>query len=166
MSAIISRHNKSLLSSKAVEPNCATPPCNCRKAENCPLDGKCRESSIIYKATITSGNIAKNYYGCSETEFKARYYNHRQSFNHRHKSHATELSKAIWHYRDLGIEPHIDWSIMAKSFPYQPGAKSCNLCLTEKLVILQADPRSLLNKRSELSGKCRHTNKFKLKNFK
>ena len=43
------------------------------------------------------------------------------------------------------------------------GAKRCNLCLAEKLAILQADQRTLLNKRSEFVSKCRHRNKFKLK---
>ena len=48
----------------------------------------------------------------------------------------------------------------------QPGSRSCNLCLTEKLAILLADKRAALNRRSELTGKCRHKNKFKLKNVR
>ena len=44
-----------------------------------------------------------------------------------------------------------------------PGAKRCNLCLVEKLAILQADQCTLLNKRSEFVSKCQHWNKFKLK---
>ena len=39
---------------------------------------------------------------------------------------------------------------------------SYNLCLAEKLFILRADPTTTLNKRSELNGKCRHENKFKV----
>ena len=46
-------------------------------------------------------------------------------------------------------------SIAAKTSPYQPGAKSCNLCLAEKLAILQSNPATTLNKRSELNNKCR-----------
>ena len=37
-----------------------------------------------------------------------------------------------------------------------------HLCLTEKLEILLANQPTILNKRSELTGKCRHKNKFKL----
>ena len=80
MAAIISRHNKKLLSNKA-ESACITPPCNCRNKTSCPLKGTCtcRESSIIYKAALKSGNVEKHYYGCSETEFKTRFYNHKAS---------------------------------------------------------------------------------------
>ena len=38
-------------------------------------------------------------------------------------------------------------------------------CLAEKLAILQSNPATTLNKRSELNSKCRHNNKFKLKSF-
>ena len=82
---------------------------------------------------------------------------------HRDKANATELSKTIWKYKDKGIKPRITWSIVCKSFAYTSEAKRCNLCLAEKLAILQADQRTLLNKRSEFVSKCRHRNKFKLK---
>ena len=82
---------------------------------------------------------------------------------HHDKANATELSKTLWKYEDKGIKPRITWSIVCKSFAYTSGAKRCNLCLAEKLAILQADQRTLLNKRSEFVSKCRHRNKFKLK---
>ena len=164
MAAIISKHNKIALQNKAVFRR-TTPPCNCRNKANCPLEGKCRESSIIYKATLKSNGIARHYYGCSETEFKTRFNNHKQSLVHRHKRNATELSKAVWNAKDAGTNPSSEWSIAAKTNPYQPGAKSCNLCLAEKLAILQSNPATTLNKRSELNSKCRQKNKFKLKSF-
>ena len=49
---------------------------------------------------------------------------------------------------------------MQKASPYQCGSKCCNLCLSEKLSIICADPDTLLNKRTELISKCRHRNKF------
>ena len=94
MAAIIFRQNKALLAQRT-EPSSTVPPCNCRAKTSCPLKGQHRESSIIYKATLTTDGIAKNYYGCSETEFKTRFYNHTQSFRYRQKSNATELSKAF-----------------------------------------------------------------------
>ena len=36
------------------------------------------------------------------------------------------------------------WSIANRATAYQPGSRSCNLCLTEKLAILLADKRRLL----------------------
>ena len=142
-----------------------TPPCNCRNKANCPLEGKCRKSSIINKATMKSTGITRHYYGCSETEFKTRFNNHKQSLAHRHKRNSTELSKAVWNAKDAGTNPCIEWSIAAKTSPYQPGAKTCNLCFAEKLAILQSNPATTLNKRSELNSKCCHKNKFKLKSF-
>ena len=79
------------------------------------------------------------------------------------KRNATELLKAVWNAKDAGTNPSIEWSIAAKTSPYQPGATSYNLCLAEKLAILQSNPATTLNKRSELNSKCRHKNKFKLK---
>ena len=43
---------------------------------------------------------------------------------------------------------------------------SCNLCLAEKMCIVNADKRLLLIKKSELISKCRHQNKFYVNNIK
>ena len=40
------------------------------------------------------------------------------------------------------------------------GTRRCNLCLTKKMVIALADPKVLLNKRTELISKRSHRNKF------
>ena len=95
MAAIIPRHNKIVLSNKSTA-NSTTPPCNYRKKISFPLEGKCRESFIVYKACLISGNAANNYYGCCKTVFKARFNNHNQSFKYRRKNNATELSTAFW----------------------------------------------------------------------
>ena len=49
---------------------------------------------------------------------------------------------------------------------YKHGNDHCNLCLAKKFAILTADPKTTFNKRTELIIKCRHRNKFKLKNLK
>ena len=95
MTNLISKHNKIVLKRKANSSN-TTPPCNCRVKASCPLKGKCGEKCIIYKATLTSDDSTMHYLGSRETEFKARFYNHSQSFKHQQKSNATELSKAFW----------------------------------------------------------------------
>ena len=166
MASIISRHNRKLLDNED-NGHRTTPPCNCKIKSNCPLGGSCRESSIVYRATVTSTNDhAKHYYGCCGTDFKSRFYNHSHTFRQRNKINSTELSKAVWHARDKGDQPQIAWSIVKRAPSYACGGRNCDLCLTEKLTILQADQRTTLNKRSELTGKCRHKNKFKLANFK
>ena len=161
MMSIINNHNKKLLHPHTNDKDL---PCNCRNLPDFPLNGKCWAKSIIYKASISALNSStQHYFGCCETEFKTCFYNHWQSFNHWDKANATKLSKTIWKYKDKGIKPWITWSIVCKLFTYSSGAKRCNLCLVEKLAILQADQCMLLNKRSEFVSKCQHQNKFKLK---
>ena len=49
--------------------------------------------------------------------------------------------------------------------PYVGGAKRWNLCQDEKVSILVADQRNLLNSRTEFVSKDRHRNKHKLRNL-
>ena len=119
MAAIISKHNKIELQNRA-DPHRTTPPCNCRNKANCLLEGKCHESSIIYKAILKSDGIARHYFGCSETEFQTRFNNHKQSLVRRYKKNATELSKLVWNAKDAGTNSSIEWNIAAKTCPYQP----------------------------------------------
>ena len=81
------------------------------------------------------------------------------------KDYTTELSKDFWEAMNNEKDPRTEWSISANSNNCQPGATRCNLYLDGKLVILLANPLFMLNKRMEFTGKCRHENKFKLKNF-
>ena len=60
MATIISSHNKNLLSKKQ-EPKTTIPPYNGRNSANCLFNGECRETAVIYKAFITSGDTSKHY---------------------------------------------------------------------------------------------------------
>ena len=71
-----------------------------------------------------------------------------------------ELLKAFWEAIDNGKDPRIKWRISAISHMYRPNAARCNLCLDKKLSIFFADPSLILNKRTELTGKGRHKNRF------
>jgi len=110
-----------------------------------------------------------NLYFCNriscETNFKTRYYNYMQTFRDQDKRYATKLSKAVWDLKDRNIQFRIKWSIADKAPAYKSGSSKCNLCLTEKLAILKST-NFCFNKRSEIIAKCRHRNKFKLKNRK
>ena len=121
---------------------------------------------LIYKATVTSSDEMppKEYVGLSATEFKLRYANHKQSFVNRQKRDATSLSQYVWHLKDQNLPVNISWKILAKCKPYVCGSKSCDICTTEKFEILKMDPKTALNKRTEIVGKCRHRAKYKLKN--
>jgi len=56
------------------------PSCNCRNNNECPLNGTCRNKEVVYQATVKTQSTKRKYIGLCETEFKTRWYNHRQSF--------------------------------------------------------------------------------------
>jgi len=50
----------------------------------------------INKKNLKSANSSEKVdYGCTEKEFKTRYYNHKQSFKLERNKHAPSLSKAV-----------------------------------------------------------------------
>ena len=137
--------------------------CNCRKRDSCPLRGKCLSESVVYKATVKSGQESKFYIGCTGGTFKERYYNHTKSFRNVKYEKETELSKHVWSLKKKSRQYEITWEIVRKSNTCSRKSGNCNLCLEEKLAILIArKTRSsttsgiCLNKRTELVSKCRH----------
>ena len=61
------------------------------------------------------------------------------------------------------LKPQISWKIKGIYKSYNPTSKCCNLCLTEKLGILDDPDKNLLNKILEIISQCHHKNKYKLK---
>ena len=102
----------------------------------------------------------------AKKKFKERYNNHTATFRNKSKEKNTELSKYIWELKNCNLNYDLKWSIACKAHPYTGGTRKCDLCLTEKLTIMKADPESLLNTRDEFVSKCRHKNKFTLRFFK
>ena len=162
MGSIIVQHKKQVLN-RLSSADTETPPCNCCNKRNCPLEGKCRTKCVIRRASICTRNgKTMSYYGCCETDFKTRYYNHKQSFKTSSKRHQTKLSKLVWRLKDEGHIPIIKWSSVCKAKPYSSGTMQCQLCLAKKTGHLAADQDTTLNKRSELVAKCRHRNNYML----
>ena len=64
--------------------------------------------------------------------------------------------------KQSGLNSTINWKIINQVISNKSGQKCCNLYLTQKLEILLANQPTALTKRSELTGKCGHENKFKL----
>ena len=165
MSSIIKSPNKKVINKDVKE----LKSCNCRGKAECPLNGQCKVTDIIYKCTVLSSNKPnKVYLGTAESDFKKRFYNHRKSFNNEGSANDTTLSKYIWELKETSNSSSaLIWSIAKKVPPYSNISKKCLLCLHEKLEIINYPrPEELLNKRSELISKCRHANKFLLRNYK
>ena len=143
--------------------------CNCNNKESCPLNGRCREKSVIYECMVTTtneNNEAKSYIGATEGEIKQRIRNHYTSFNDVTYKNCSELSKYVWSLKEHSKPYELKWKIIDNSHPYRNGSKRCQLCITEKAHIIKAEGNQLINKRSELISKCRHENKFYLRNYK
>ena len=143
--SLISKHNKKVLNGN----NARAPSenlCNCHVPDKCPLSGHCLQPAIIYKATVSSDQGEKFYIGATESTFKKRFANHKQSIEKRGKSSETSLSKYVWELKDKNIEHAIKWEIVKRSAPYKCGTRFCELCLCEKYFILKSDPELCLNK--------------------
>ena len=165
-------HNRKILS-KLTEDESVKKMCNCRKPEDCPVEGRCLEESVTYEADVLSKHGKMTYFGMTERTFKQRYTEHKQSLpsttskmdplerkaKYEHKS---TLSAYCWKLFTEGTEYRIKWRINSKAYAYQNGARRCDLCIQEKLLIGLADPKTTLNSRNELTSKCRHKWKYTL----
>ena len=125
----------------------------------------------MYKGNIRVPNVelTRKYIGVSEPEFKGRWSDHMTSCNYRKYKDKTKFSQEFWSLKDAGydLDRHRDTSfeILKKSVPYKAGGRKCNLCLSEKLLIMKNEGE-VINKRDEFVSKCRHASKFMLGNVK
>ena len=61
---IIKEHNQTILKNSAQPTqDQAERACNCRKKEECPLEGNCLSKEIIYQAQVTSASKTETYVG-------------------------------------------------------------------------------------------------------
>ena len=74
----------------------------------------------------------------TETTFKTRYANHKQSFKHEKYKNQTELSKHIWSLKEQSIKYTIPWKIMQHAHPYNLATKHAN-CVPQKNISSYAD---------------------------
>ena len=93
---------------------------NCRKKGECPLNGQCLTSGVVYQAKIRRKDNDKfeTYVGLTTDDFKTRYRNHKTSFENKTYRNSTELSKHVWSLKDNNIEHEITWQIVCLAKPY------------------------------------------------
>ena len=162
LKSLINSHNQNILRD---QPQSTPKTCNCLKKEDCPMNGFSLTKSLLYYATITCDkeNYTKLYKGICETTFKKRYANHKKYFKVPTYKNDTKLSTEYWALKTKQLNSKMSWQIKRRYNSYNPICRRCNLCLNEKLEILDDQDKSLLNKQSEIISHCRHQNKFKLK---
>ena len=142
--------------------------CNCKVKNECPLNGECQTSSVIYRTDLVNdyNDEEKLYFGLADTTFKERYRNHIRDFIHEKYENSTELAKFIWQLKRDNISFLVKWTIITKVYG-SPNPLLCKLCLTEKLSIINfINDRNALNKRLELLSRCRHLKKHLSRNVK
>ena len=114
---------------------------------------------------MTDDGTTKKYIGMIANPFKTCFNNHKKSFRNAKYSKETALSSYVWKLKNENREYSIKWSILKHAEVYRSGSRRCKLCLGEKMFIVKTDPKTLLNKRSEIFAKCRHRNKHCLRNI-
>ena len=164
MDSIVKTHNTKILKKKDEADAKEEKACNCRDKASCPLGNDCLKTNVVYKATVQHENKISNYIGMTENSFKTRYTQHKSSLKHSKNRTQTELSSLLWSLKNSSTPYTLAWHIIDQAQPYQPGKRSCNLCLAEKFHILTGE--HLINKKTELLNKCPHRRKFLTCNMK
>ena len=155
LSSIISSHNAKILrdSSQSVSEKL----CNCRKKDECPLNGKCLTDKVVYRAAVKLNDEPKieDYVGITGNSFKTRYNQHKSSFK-QNNIQSTTLSQHVCKLRNKKADFNIDWSILKRASTFSTSTGRCNLCIAEKYIFLYRDDLGSLNSRDELTAKCMH----------
>ena len=125
------------------------------------MNGLCLTSSILYQTTIKCSDSKYKQKtrdkGICETTFKKRYANHKKSFNLINSKNDTTLSVEYWTLKQKQQAPRLTWEIKGQYKAYNPTLKKCNLCLNEKLAIIDDPDKNLLNKgHTKDISQCRH----------
>ena len=122
---------------------------------------------MIYKCTVTTSDWKKVYFGLTEGELKNRYYDHFKSFRNEFYANSTTLLSYVWEMKNRkNVTPALTWEVLRTVKAYSNITRRCSLCLLEKLAIITYPYQDeVLNSQSEPATKCRHENKFLLKNF-
>ena len=125
--------------------------CNCGRKYACPLDGDCGVGPLVYQADVIEPNRTMQYIGMTGRTFKDRFTEHRSAMTNRKTAERqpTRLSKHVWSLKDKNIQHEVKWKVRARTGIYFPGAKYCDTCITESMLILEADRKTSLNLRTE-----------------
>ena len=163
MAAEISKHNNKVLREGGTTN--PPPPCKC---DACPVQGRCKETGVVYKALVTElpSGKSETYTGLTARPLKKRIDEHYRDFEISENRVKSKLSGHIWDLQDQNLDYSIQWSIQDKAPPYNPITKKCYLCLKEKHYILYNKENASLNKRGEVYNTCRHRTKTLLVNLK
>lgn len=134
--------------------------CNCKNRGQCPVKNKCKLENVIYEAIVSSEKNEKmSYIGSTRRHFKNRLYEHRASFpkpNKKKPTNCTQLANYMWKLYEKGEKYTVEWKILRQTKSRLKPNFMCSLCNLERLFIVNANQRKILNKRNELVTQCPH----------
>ena len=145
----VKQHNSKILTQNETR-NSLARSWNCRKKDECPLNGNCLIESVVYEATLREeGKVTQKYYGLTEN-FKTRYNNHKKNAIYEND---TELSKLVWSLKNNGKRFKIEWKVVEKAPSHRYESRRCDLCTTGKMWIAMA-----IGKSQQMHQQARQTN--------
>ena len=151
--SIITGHNNKLLNPVETRNDNL---CNCVGFQ-CPLNGECQKSDLVYSCKVESANEIREYIGFTRNTFKIRWNAHNTDSRYISKRNNTTLANYVWSLKENNINYSQTWRIEMLSKSYCPELGQCGTCTNEKLLIMKTHKaRQLMNKRTEILTKCRH----------
>ena len=160
MGAQVAKQNAKNMKNAARDEGRPPPTCNCQRnaRQQCPIPGACNQKGVIYQATVKSGRGSQeeSYVGLA-SDFKRRFYKHKESLLVKNPKGSTTLSTYFWKEKEDGGDPDVSWKILESNIStFNPVTKTCNLCLREKYNIVLNPHLASLNSRQEIFAHCRH----------
>ena len=136
---------------------------NHRRGQNCPVEGNiCNRINNINNSEIKCDTISYNYIGMSAPPLRLRVATHIQSLKNTNSKNQTELSKKCKELASENIKYDIIFKLIENKPTYTPERKKCDLCISESYHILFSSLENIINKKSEITNKCRHRSRFKI----
>ena len=127
------------------------PVCKCRQRP-CPLNGQCSIRDVVYRADIRDAPEPYFYIGSTAVKFIQSFHLYKHSFNNRGSRNSTSLSMILWQLRNQGHDPKVAFSVISQTKSAGTCSPTCNLCLWEKLQIINKWSPHLLYSRNKVSA--------------
>ena len=127
-------------------------------------NNNCLTKSVVYIAHVKDDTgVIRNYIGMTSNTFRKRYFTTTRT-HLKIRAMLNPLSCqstfGTWRTRTINSKSKSSGPFPKHASSYRDGARSCNLCLQEKLEILKGDKKRLLNGKYELFSKCCQRKKF------
>ena len=137
----------------------------CINKSNCPLQEKCLSQIHYIKQILVRKTFKQKFIMAYQKQNLKQDIRTIKNPSTTKSTKMTLLSNELWKIKASKEEPVLVWKILGQYQPYNVNTKRCLLCLNEKLQIAIYRGNNMLNKRTEITNKCRHRNKYSLASY-